>query len=75
MIKKGNMLLSIVYYGKWSYPNNNDVLYPGFLNLTLYDGREKKNEGVYCSLYLVHKYTELLNNMTLKCRFVDLQNK
>ena len=33
------------------------------------------NGGGYCSLYLVHKYAELFNNMALKCPFVDLQNK
>ena len=35
----------------------------------------KKNGGGDCSLYLVHKYAEMLNNMALKYPFVDLQNK
>ena len=35
MNQKGNMCIFIVCYGKWSYPNNNDVLDPIFLKLSL----------------------------------------
>ena len=38
-LRKGNMSLSIVHYGKWSYINNNDVLTPRFLKIPLYKGK------------------------------------
>ena len=72
--KKRNMCLSMVHYGKWRYPNNDDVLDPRFHKLSLYDGKAKIGRGD-CYLYLVHKYADLLNNMSFKFRFVDLQNK
>ena len=65
------MRFSIVHYDKWSYPNNNYVLDPIFLKLSLYDEKEKIGGGEF-SLYLVHKYLDLLNNTAFKCRFVDL---
>ena len=66
------MRLSIVHYGKWRYPNNNDVMAPRFIYLSLYGGK-KKNGGGDCYVYLVHKYSELLNNMAFKCPFVYLK--
>ena len=72
--QKVNTRLSIFHYGKWSYPGNNDYLAPIFLNISLYDIKAKNGDG-YFSLCLLHKYSELLNNMAFKCRFVDLQNK
>ena len=69
------MRLSIVHYGKWSYPNNNAVLAPIFLKLSLYYVKANKVGGGDFSLYLLHKYAELLNNMAFKFPFIDLQNK
>ena len=35
----------------------------------------QKNGGGHCSLYLVHKYAEMLNNTAFKRRLVDLKDK
>ena len=53
-LKKGNMCLSIVYYGKWRYPNINDELASRFLKLSLYEWRGKKMgvEIVLCTWYM-----------------------
>ena len=69
------MRLSIVHYGKWSYPNNNDVMAPIFLNLSLYYVKENKVGGGDFSLYRLHIYAELLNNLAFKFPLIDLQNK
>ena len=53
------MLLSIVNYGKWSYPNNNDVLAPRFLKISLYDGEANKLE---VEIFLCTWYINMLSS-------------
>ena len=42
MTNIGNIRLYIVHYGKWIYPNNNYVLAPEFLKISLYNVKAKK---------------------------------
>ena len=51
--QKGNMHRSIVHYGKWSYPNNNDYLAPGFLKLSITTERQKLGVKIFlCTWYI-----------------------
>ena len=47
---------------------------PDYQAFTLRWRGKKSGDGDF-SLYLVHKYTELLDHMAFKYLFVDLQNK
>ena len=48
------MRLSIMHYGKRSYPNHNDVVAPRFLKLLLYDEKVKKirDRCFFCNWYI-----------------------
>ena len=54
MTQKGNICLSIVQYVKLSYPNNNDVLAPIFIKISIYNVKAKNLgvEIVICTWYI-----------------------